>query len=341
LVKQRSDAACVQGQTWGYNRNGIWVDRGCRADFEVGYGGGGSGGYGQTIYCASDDGRRRTCSVNTSGGVRLLEQKSGSPCTQGQTWGYDRNGIWVDRGCRADFEVGYGGGGSGGYGQTIYCASDDMRRHTCSVNTAGGVRLLEQKSGSPCIQGQTWGYNRNSIWVDRGCRADFEVGYGGGGGGWGGSGGGGGGGGYRPEGRTIHSGAIINRQSGKGLDVVNQSRRDGANIQQWEYANQSNQNWDVIDIGNGEVAIINQNSGLALTIQGGRENNGANIVQRRWNNSPQQRWRLQSAGDRYNAIINGYTGKCLDVAGQSRDNGANVQQWEYANQDNQKWRFGR
>jgi hypothetical protein len=43
-----------------------------------------------------------------------VKQKRESPCVQGKTWGYDRNGIWVDGGCRADFEVGRGAG-SGNY----------------------------------------------------------------------------------------------------------------------------------------------------------------------------------------------------------------------------------
>jgi hypothetical protein len=60
--------------------------------------------------------------------------------------------------------------------QTIYCGSEDGRRRTCSVDTRGGVRLVEQKRGGDCVQGRTWGYTRDSIWVDRGCRADFEVG---------------------------------------------------------------------------------------------------------------------------------------------------------------------
>jgi Protein of unknown function (DUF3011) len=46
------------------------------------------------------------CNVNTSGGVRLVRQRSDADCIYNRTWGYDRRGIWVDRGCRADFEVG-------------------------------------------------------------------------------------------------------------------------------------------------------------------------------------------------------------------------------------------
>jgi hypothetical protein len=58
---------------------------------------------------------------------------------------------------------------------TVSCNSDDMHRHYCEVDTRNGVRLLKQNSGSPCDQDRTWGYDRRGIWVDRGCRADFEV----------------------------------------------------------------------------------------------------------------------------------------------------------------------
>ena len=51
-----------------------------------------------SVTCASDDGRRHYCSVNTRGGVQLVNQRSGSPCVQGQAWGYDNRGVWVDRG---------------------------------------------------------------------------------------------------------------------------------------------------------------------------------------------------------------------------------------------------
>jgi hypothetical protein len=57
------------------------------------------------ITCASNDGRRVYCDADTRNGVALLEQHGNAPCRQGSTWGYDRRGIWVDRGCRADFEL--------------------------------------------------------------------------------------------------------------------------------------------------------------------------------------------------------------------------------------------
>jgi hypothetical protein len=76
-----------------------------------------------------------------------------------------------------------GGSGGAGYGgnrrdarfTTVNCSSNDGHRHLCQTETRYGVRLLKQISGSPCEEGRTWGYERGGIWVDRGCRADFEV----------------------------------------------------------------------------------------------------------------------------------------------------------------------
>lgn len=59
--------------------------------------------------------------------------------------------------------------------QTVYCESGDMKRHWCSEGIGRTVRLLRQRSEARCVQGRTWGVDRSGIWVDRGCRADFEV----------------------------------------------------------------------------------------------------------------------------------------------------------------------
>jgi hypothetical protein len=147
--------------------------------------------------------------------------------------------------------------------------------------------------------------------------------------------------GNRPNGQVSYSGPIMNRHSNKALDVTERSNQDGANIQQWSYADQPNQNWDVIDLGNGEAAIISRQSGRALTVQGGRDNNGANIIQRSWNGTPQQRWRLEQTGGDYYRIVSVDNGKCLDVTSQGRQDGANIQLWDYANQANQQWRLRR
>lgn len=68
-----------------------------------------------------------------------------------------------------------------GSGYTLRCESYRNKRQRCSANTDNRVQLVRRLGGT-CIQGRTWGYDRRSIWVDRGCRAQFRYGrYGGGG----------------------------------------------------------------------------------------------------------------------------------------------------------------
>lgn len=136
LIRQESNSPCTRGQTWGVDRDGLWVDRGCRGQFvEMGWGGGyrppGGGYYPPPGYrphddddddgwrpgpdwdreirfsCESGDKRYQFCQVDVGGRgrVRLLRQLSGSPCEEGYSWGWNRAGVWVNRGCRGLFSV--------------------------------------------------------------------------------------------------------------------------------------------------------------------------------------------------------------------------------------------
>ena len=132
-------------------------------------------GFGQEyhVYCPSDDMNLNWCPADSRFGVRLVRQRSEAACISGRTWGYSRRGIWVDRGCRADFLV--SGDWANRAAALVYCASDDMGRHGCLVDTRDGVFIIRQRSEADCVFGRTWGYERDGIWVDQGCRADFEI----------------------------------------------------------------------------------------------------------------------------------------------------------------------
>lgn len=58
---------------------------------------------------------------------------------------------------------------------TVTCSSNDMKYHTCNIAPGSVVRMTRQRSGSPCVAGRTYGSNNGQIWVNNGCRADFEV----------------------------------------------------------------------------------------------------------------------------------------------------------------------
>ncbi len=128
----------------------------------------------EQMICESWQFKRRQCPADTRGGVRLL-QVTGGLCTQGQTWGFDHRGVWVDNGCRAIFAV----RGGGGYrpppaNRLIVCESWQFRPHRCAADVHRTPRI--EVIAGRCVAGQTWGWDRRSIWVDGGCRARFLVG---------------------------------------------------------------------------------------------------------------------------------------------------------------------
>ena len=131
-----------------------------------------------SVTCESVNFRNQECTV-PGGPVALVRQLSRDDCIEGQTWGFDRdnNAIWVSQGCRAEFRVG------GEYrgpdrerGETVTCESVNFRNQECPV-PGGPVALVRQLSSDDCIEGQTWGFDRNNnaIWVSGGCRAEFRV----------------------------------------------------------------------------------------------------------------------------------------------------------------------
>jgi hypothetical protein len=130
LIRQESKADCVRDRTWGFDHGTIWVNRGCRGIFGEAGGWGGSrpGGDGRpdwddgrpgpgpgwgvagpqrTIDCGSHNGGYGHCDVDTRyGRPRLIRQNSDARCQEGYSWGVDRDGIWVDKGCRGIFSTG-------------------------------------------------------------------------------------------------------------------------------------------------------------------------------------------------------------------------------------------
>lgn len=134
----------------------------------------------EEVTCESQDNRRAECAMNTRGEVRLVRQLSRSPCTEGVTWGLSKHAVWVEGGCRAVFAsaapapVPAASGTPAGGGERVVCESQDNRRKECEMNTSGEVRVARQLSKTACVEGQTWGLNRHSVWVDGGCRAEFE-----------------------------------------------------------------------------------------------------------------------------------------------------------------------
>ena len=109
LVRQTSKSACIQGRTWGFDRGGIWVDKGCGGVFAEGGGWRPGPGWNRdfVVGCGSPQFRYAFCQVDAGarGHVTLQRQTSDARCIEGRTWGWNRAGIWVDKGCGGQFMV--------------------------------------------------------------------------------------------------------------------------------------------------------------------------------------------------------------------------------------------
>lgn len=57
------------------------------------------------ISCNSKNNKYKQCPIRILGHAELVRQKSRNACRFNKTWGYDRRGVWVSKGCRAEFAI--------------------------------------------------------------------------------------------------------------------------------------------------------------------------------------------------------------------------------------------
>ncbi len=143
IVRQISRAACVEGRSWGNDGRGVWVDRGCSAEFALvdrGYAYRGDNRY-------RDDGR------------------------------YDdrRNSRRYDDRAGYRYDPRYGNQSYRGGGRQIRCESRNFSRQFCRVPGLRAADIVHQISQTHCQFNRNWGYSREGIWVNRGCAAQFVI----------------------------------------------------------------------------------------------------------------------------------------------------------------------
>jgi hypothetical protein len=139
---------------------------------------------------------------------------------------------------------------------------------------------------------------------------------------------------------------IVNRYSGKALDVVGGSSADQAKVQQYTIHGGGNQRWHLkmqsIATAPGlpypYFAIIADHSGKCLDVPNGSMDDGVDIQQYTPHYGTNQSWILiPREGDV--VIMNLHSRKVLDVEGASLDDHANIQQFGYLGGLNQRWRL--
>ncbi|WP_374273640.1 non-reducing end alpha-L-arabinofuranosidase family hydrolase [Actinoplanes sp. M2I2] len=133
---------------------------------------------------------------------------------------------------------------------------------------------------------------------------------------------------------------LVNRTSGKALDVYNLATTDGARITQWTRNDQTQQQWQFVDSGNGTYRLKSRLSGKVLDVYNWSTADGGSIVQWADNNAANQQFSVQDV-DGYIQLINRNSGKALEVQGASTADNANIVQYSDWNGANQQWQLVR
>ncbi len=132
---------------------------------------------------------------------------------------------------------------------------------------------------------------------------------------------------------------LINRNSGKALDIAWGSQDNGANVLQYTYNGYNNQKWYLEPTGDGYYYIKSVATGKVVDVSGKSKSNGGDVIQWQKNNGANQQWKIESTGDGYYKLINRNSGLALDVSGRTTADNGDVIQWSYNGGWNQQWKI--
>ncbi|WP_026556608.1 glycosyl hydrolase family 95 catalytic domain-containing protein [Arthrobacter sp. 35W] len=131
---------------------------------------------------------------------------------------------------------------------------------------------------------------------------------------------------------------VVNRMSGKAMDVDGQSTSDGAAVIQWPWGGGDNQKWKLVPVHDGSFRIVSVKSGKVLDNPASSAANGTQLDQ--WSDTygPNQWWKLVPTGSgSYYRLVNVSSGLPLDVAGASTSDGARLVQATATSSQSQEW----
>ncbi|MBO4205888.1 RICIN domain-containing protein [Micromonospora echinofusca] len=134
---------------------------------------------------------------------------------------------------------------------------------------------------------------------------------------------------------------LVNRNSGKALDLSGSATTDGAQITQWTRHDRANQQWQFVDSGGGYYRLKSRHSGKVLDVYNFSTADGGAIVQWTDLNGTNQQFRLADSDAGHVRLVSRHSGKVVEVQGASTADGARVVQYADWNGANQQWQLVR
>lgn len=134
---------------------------------------------------------------------------------------------------------------------------------------------------------------------------------------------------------------LVNRQSGKAMEVADWSTEDGGIVQQWDRNDGAWQQWRFLDAGDGYYRLQNRHSGKVLDLWEWSTADGGEFRQFADLNGTNQQFGLSDSEGGRIRLINRHSGKAVTVTDRSTANGATITQLSNNNQYNQQWELAR
>jgi hypothetical protein len=131
---------------------------------------------------------------------------------------------------------------------------------------------------------------------------------------------------------------VLNRNSGKILEVFSASTADGAPVGQWGPTANATQRWNVHTVSGSTLQFLNVNSGKLLEIPSAELPDGVDAAQWGPTGHATQTWNVATSGGWW-TLTNGNSGKLLEIDGCSTADGAVAQQWTSNGATCQQWRL--
>ncbi|GAA2257571.1 hypothetical protein GCM10010104_63500 [Streptomyces indiaensis] len=132
---------------------------------------------------------------------------------------------------------------------------------------------------------------------------------------------------------------LVNRNSGKALEVTGSSTADGARVSQQTRDDGADQQWRFVDSGGGFYRLKARHSDKVLDVSGASNADGAAIQQWADHNGPNQQFRLADSDAGHVRLINRASSKAVEVQGAATGDGGNVVQYTDWGGANQQWQM--
>jgi hypothetical protein len=130
---------------------------------------------------------------------------------------------------------------------------------------------------------------------------------------------------------------LVNKQSGKCLDVELSTSKPTNKVQQWSFHGHENQLWRIVPSAGGYFRIMSVGSHRCLSVAGNSTEIGAPIIQWEYHATPAQQWQFRTLRDGTHIITNRGSAASLAILDARKGDGSVAVLADSRAAENERW----